>query len=367
MAWYGLATLRSVLLPAELGAQLTAAVLRLPSSEDSTEVGISGSTNNALTFYILEIAANLWPKHQMSLINWFRHSPNCWYLRDWTIHSWIRQCIKYGAQDKALYTLKNKVQYGIFPDNFIFNILLDYFIKNENYEDAVSVVTEIMLQESFDEFSTQLLSLHVLYKYLATKSEFTGSNSKVLTLRYYCTTGKVELHKGLRAVYHQMPLMWTPGYLCRALQVMDNVASLPGDIKLCKEAIDILETILQSVPEVKTEAEPSEEVKVSEHKPKQIESEETEQSKLPEYLTQFKDLYSKLHSLGKVESESLLTLTTQLMKEKLPACEVEDIAKYEQKLKEWEREQALLMEREKEMREKAKQEQAAREFAKASV
>ncbi|XP_010581093.1 PREDICTED: 28S ribosomal protein S27, mitochondrial isoform X3 [Haliaeetus leucocephalus] len=233
----------------------------------------------------------------------FRHSPNCWYLRDWTIHSWIRQCLKYGAQDKALYTLKNKVQYGIFPDNFTFNILLDCFIKQKKYEDAMSVVTEIMLQESFDDFSTQLLSLYVSYQYLATKSEYT---------------------------------------------------------------IDALETILQSVLEAKPGPE-SAEVKELEQKSRFAESEETEQSKAPEYYSRFKELCSKLHSLDKVESESLLTLTTQLVKEELPACEVEDIAKHEQKLKEWEQEQALLIERERELREKAKQEMEARKLAEASA
>ncbi|XP_073480492.1 small ribosomal subunit protein mS27 [Aquarana catesbeiana] len=317
----------------------------------------------------------------------FRHSPNCWYLRDWTIHGWIRKCLKYGAPEKALYTLQNKVQYGIFPNDFTFNLLLDAFIKKENFEDAASVVFEIMLQESFDNVSTQLLSLYALHKYLSGNPQLTWVLEKNLgaslllagmnqenTVGYssqlYGNTllGKVELSQGLRAVYTQMPLMWKPGYFQRALNVMEKVSQMPGEIKITKDAIEILKLALESAISGETEKVASENDEVSEDTSMCPEdSDKTEAEMLPEYLSRFQELHGKLESLDKIETTDLLNLTTQLVLEKLPECEKPDIEKYEAQLREWQNDEAGMIAREKEIREKAKEEYEARQAAKSAA
>ncbi|XP_072270063.1 small ribosomal subunit protein mS27 [Pyxicephalus adspersus] len=300
----------------------------------------------------------------------FRHSPNWWYLRDWTIHGWIRKCLKYGAPEKALYTLKNKVQYGIFPNNFTFNLLLDTFIKKENFEGMAYILLYVVILHCIH-FTIKVNSKGgwVLEKNLGASLLLAGLGQEN-TVGYssqlygYSLIGKVELSQGLRAVYTQMPLIWKPGYFQRALDVMEKVSQMPGEIKITKDVIDILKSALDSVILSKTEKVQSENDEVLEDASMFPEdSEKTEEEMLPEYLTRFQELHRKLESLGKIETADLLNLTTPLVQEKLPECEKSDIENYEAQLKEWQNDEMEMITRENKLKEKIRKEYEAKQAA----
>ncbi|XP_036954449.1 28S ribosomal protein S27, mitochondrial [Acanthopagrus latus] len=316
----------------------------------------------------------------------FRHSPNCWYLRDWTIHSWIRQCLKYGAKEKALYTLKNKVQYGIFPDDFTFNLLIDSYIKDGDFKSACAVVEEVMLQEAFDLPSTQILSLYALGTYLAARPQLTVSEERALgasllicgmiqnnaaglnaQLLGNALLGKVEMLKGIHAVFKGMPLFWGHGYLERALAVMERAAS--GDVKLSKDMLDYVSDLLQELSSTSDSDSSGDESAGEEDKKEDAvdEDDQAEQAKLPQYVDRFKELSSQLESQGKVDSASFQDLVTALAQQNLAAAEKLDLEQYVSRVQAWESEKRQLIQREKEMREKAEQERQERLAAKAAA
>ncbi|XP_073321550.1 small ribosomal subunit protein mS27 [Pagrus major] len=316
----------------------------------------------------------------------FRHSPNCWYLRDWTVHSWIRQCLKYGATEKALYTLKNKVQYGIFPDDFTFNLLIDSYIKDGDFKSACSVVEEVMLQEAFDLPSTQILSLYALGTYLAARPQLTVSEERALgasllicgmmqnntvglnaQLLGNALLGKVEMLKGIHAVFKGMPLFWGRGYMERALAVMERAAS--GDVKLSKDTLGYMNDLLQELSSTSDSDSSGDESAGEEDKKEDAvdEDDQAEQAKLPQYVERFKELSSQLESQGKVDSASFKALVTALAQQNLAAAEKLDVEQYVSRVQGWESERKQLIQREKEMREKAEQEKRERLAAKAAA
>ncbi|XP_028851885.1 small ribosomal subunit protein mS27 isoform X2 [Denticeps clupeoides] len=318
----------------------------------------------------------------------FRHSPNCWYLRDWTVHGWVRQCLKYGGKDKAVHTLKNKVQYGIFPDDFTLNLLIDTFLKEKNYKEACSVVEEAMLQEAFDRPTTQILSLYALSKYLAAKPELSWQEQRSVGASLYLAglgrqdpvglsaqsmgcamLGKIEMSRGIHAVFRQMPLMWTHGYLGRSLAAMEKVSAGAGDVKLSKDVLDVFEAVLQDLSS-STSSDTHEEGQGSESDTvgsTLTEEDEQERSKLPEYAKRFKELSSRLQTEGKVDPAGLEALASGLAEGQLKEAEGPDVAQYEQRVRDWEDERMQLIQREKESREKAEEERQARSLAKAVV
>ncbi|KAM4615872.1 small ribosomal subunit protein mS27 [Polymixia lowei] len=321
----------------------------------------------------------------------FRHSPNCWYLRDWTVHSWIRQCLKYKARDKALHTLKNKVQYGMFPDDFTFNLLIDSYIKDEDFKSACSVVEEVMLQEAFDLPSTQILSLYALGNYVATKPELTVAEERTLGAALLIAglkqdntvglsaqflgnalLGKVEMFWGIHAVFKGMPLMWNHGYLGRALAVMERVAAGPRDVKLSKDTLDYLKDLLQelsSASDSDSDSSGGEESAGEEDKKEAAvdEDDEAEKAKLPYYASRFKELSGQLESQGKVEPASLQTLVAALAQQGLAAAERPDLEQYQSRVQAWEAEKRQLIRRENETRERAERERQERLAAKAAA
>uniref|UniRef100_A0A3Q3D583 Mitochondrial ribosomal protein S27 n=3 Tax=Hippocampus comes TaxID=109280 RepID=A0A3Q3D583_HIPCM len=249
-----------------------------------------------------------------------------------------------------------------------------------------------MLQEAFDLPSTQILSLYTLASYLATRPQLTVSqeralgasllicglkqdNSVGLTARFLGNVllGKVEMQKGIHAVFKGMPLFWERGYLSRALAVLEGVAASPADVKLSKDSFAFLEDVLQGLSSTSTDSPNSsdssgeESAGEEERKEEVDEDDQAEREKLSEYDSKFKVMVNELEARGKVDSSNFQNLATDLTQRLLPSLERPDLDQYETLLGGWEVERKQLIQREQETRRMAQEEKQARLAAKAAL
>uniref|UniRef100_UPI00358DEF75 small ribosomal subunit protein mS27 isoform X2 n=1 Tax=Myxine glutinosa TaxID=7769 RepID=UPI00358DEF75 len=315
----------------------------------------------------------------------FRHSPNSCFLREWTIHNWVRKCMKYDSVDKTLYTLRNKVQYGIFPDPFAFNLLLDHFLRQKDYRAATAVAVEAALQESLDEPLTQLLALDALHNFLRTNPILQWEEEKNVAvglllagrtlhntvgrssmLMSYALFGKVERVHGLRAVYTRAPLLWTQGYLERGLAVMEEVAASLGMAHLTKDSVAFMEQVLCDLRQAEVRAADKDDCKAEDagdgekdpmavSRSFQLELDEP-QTTIADLQEKFESLKSALDKASHISDESMITAVTALVQEKLPELEGEDLKAFEERVHKWEVQREELLHAEDETKEQAKKE-----------
>ncbi|XP_043266698.1 uncharacterized protein [Venturia canescens] len=87
-------------------------------------------------------------------------------ILDSTHHAVIRYLFDNNNIDDLLTVLNDRINYGIFPDYLCYNILMDTFIKRQDYASAARVAVLLMLQEDSSNPISNALALYSCLKYL---------------------------------------------------------------------------------------------------------------------------------------------------------------------------------------------------------
>jgi len=96
----------------------------------------------------------------------FRRCPNTVHSLPSTGHAVIRAYLMYKDTETLMRMLDDRLNYGLFTDYYLSNLLMDTFLKKENYRDAVKIAIQMMLQEDFEDPIAKNLALFSCYSYL---------------------------------------------------------------------------------------------------------------------------------------------------------------------------------------------------------
>lgn len=102
----------------------------------------------------------------LDMINKLRLSPESSFTLPSTHYAVIRYLFDKDNADQIFEVLNDRLNYGIFPDHYTFNLLMDTYIKKEDFTAAAKIASLLMLQEDFQHPIANALALYSCHKYL---------------------------------------------------------------------------------------------------------------------------------------------------------------------------------------------------------
>ncbi|OAD59980.1 28S ribosomal protein S27, mitochondrial [Eufriesea mexicana] len=119
----------------------------------------------------IDIFANSIQKKQqveelLSLLQKLRKTAEATNILDSTHHAVIRYLLNNECTNELMNILHDRLNFGIFPDYLCYNILMDTYIKKEDYSSAAKIAVLPMLQEDSEHLITNALSIYSCHKYL---------------------------------------------------------------------------------------------------------------------------------------------------------------------------------------------------------
>lgn len=102
----------------------------------------------------------------MRTLHNLRQSTETTNTLDSTHHASIRYFLQHDFIQELHEVLNDRLNYGIFPDYFDYNILIDHFLKKRDYASAAKIASLVMLQEDANHPITNALCIYACHMYL---------------------------------------------------------------------------------------------------------------------------------------------------------------------------------------------------------
>lgn len=116
--------------------------------------------------FVNSLTDNSYVDEVMKILHNLRQSTETSSTLDSTHHAAIRYFLQHDFIQELHEVLNDRLNYGIFPDHFDYNLLMDHFVKRKDYASAAKIASLVMLQEDADHPITNALCVYACHKYL---------------------------------------------------------------------------------------------------------------------------------------------------------------------------------------------------------